>query len=220
VSDHGDMLGERGLWYKMCFFEHAARVPLIVAGPGVAAQHVAAPCSLVDLAPTFREIAGVTAPTAVPLDGVSLWPAATGTGPAPGEAIGEYCAEIAPGRPLFMIRRGRWKYIHCDADTPQLFDMAADPGEAVNLAGAPDHAAVAAAFAEEVARRWDAAAIRADVIATQRRRRAVHAAMQAGRRTAWDHRPERDAAEEFVRTHVSWDDVVHRMQYPPPKRDA
>ncbi|MFC3118988.1 hypothetical protein ACFOHS_15330 [Jhaorihella thermophila] len=55
------------------------------------------------------------------------------------------------------------------------------------------------------------------MIASQRRRRAVHAAMEQGRWTSWDYNPPRDAANEWVRNTVSWDDVVHRMQYPAPK---
>ncbi len=54
LADHGDMLGERGLWYKMSFFEGSAHVPLIVHQPGrVAPRRVAQPVSLVDLAPTL-----------------------------------------------------------------------------------------------------------------------------------------------------------------------
>ena len=218
TSDHGDMLGERGLWYKMTFFEHSARVPLIVAGPGVAQGAVDAPCSLVDLLPTFLDIAGIAADPGLALDGVSLWPAATGGAPAQDQAIGEYCAEMAPAAPVFMIRRGRWKYIHCDADPAQLYDLQADPDELVNLAEDPAHAATVAAFAAEVAERWDSAKISADVIATQRQRRAVHAAMEAGALTSWDYQPRRDAAQEFVRNHVSYGDALNRMQYPAPKR--
>ncbi|RMF40640.1 MAG: choline-sulfatase [Alphaproteobacteria bacterium] len=216
TADHGEMLGERGLWYKMNFFEHAARVPLIVAGPGIRQQRVAAPCSLVDLMPTLMEIAGCDEAPAMPLDGVSLWPTLAEGHESQTEAIGEYCAEMAPGLPVCMIRRGRFKYIHCEADPPQLYDLAADPGEQRNLADDPAHAETAAAFAAEAARRWDGARIRADVIATQKRRRAVHAAMETGAWTSWDYNPPRDAAREYVRNTVSWDDVVHRMQYPPP----
>ncbi|MEM8751415.1 MAG: choline-sulfatase, partial [Pseudomonadota bacterium] len=180
TADHGDMLGERGLWYKMCFFEHAARVPFIVAGPGVASRKVASPSSLVDLLPTVLDAAGVEPADGAPLDGRSLWPIATGAAEDEeadkGEAIGEYCAECA-SHPIFMIRRGRWKYVWCEVDPPQLFDVEADPGERRNLADDPEAAEVAAAFEAEVASRWDAAAIREDVIATQKRRRAVHAAM-------------------------------------------
>ena len=58
TADHGDMLGERGLWYKMTFFEQSARVPLILAGPNVKTGVAAQACSLVDLLPTFIEAAG------------------------------------------------------------------------------------------------------------------------------------------------------------------
>ena len=220
TADHGDMLGERGLWYKMCFFEHAARVPLIVAGPGVRRQSWAAPCSLVDILPTFLDIAGAETDPAMPLDGVSLWPALTAGTAGQTEAIGEYCAEMAPAAPVFMIRRDqgarRWKYIHCAHDPAQLYDLAADPGETTNLAQDPVHGDTARAFADEVRARWDSDAIREHVIATQRQRRAVHAAMQSGKLTSWDFKPPRDPANEFVRNNVSWDDVLHRMQYPPP----
>jgi len=58
LADHGDMLGERGLWYKMSFFEGAARVPLIVSAPGrFAPRRVAQSVSLVDILPTLVELA-------------------------------------------------------------------------------------------------------------------------------------------------------------------
>ena len=216
TADHGDMLGERGLWYKMCFFEHSARVPLIAAGPGVREQVRPEPCSLVDILPTFLDIAGYDQGLGMPIDGKSLWPTLTEGRATQSEAIGEYCAEMAPAYPVFMVRRGRWKYIHCDADPAQLYDIEADPDERHNLLGRPEHAATAREFLTEVETRWDSRKIREDVIATQKQRRAVHAAMQAGRLTSWDYQPPRDAANEFVRNHVSWDDVLHRMQYPPP----
>ena len=61
TADHGDMLGEKGLWYKMNFFEHAARVPLIVAGLGVARGYSTNACSSVDLLPTMIDIGVGTA---------------------------------------------------------------------------------------------------------------------------------------------------------------
>ena len=70
-----------------------------------------------------------------------------------------------------MIRRGRWKYVHCDIDPPMLFDMDADPDELQNLAADPSYAELEAAFASEVRERWDSAQIRADVLASQRMRR-------------------------------------------------
>ena len=81
LADHGDMLGERGLWYKMNFFEPACRIPLIVHAPGrFAPRRVAESASLLDVLPTLAEIAnGGSAPAyAAPIGGRSLLPALTG----------------------------------------------------------------------------------------------------------------------------------------------
>lgn len=215
TSDHGDMLGEKGLWYKMSWLEHSARVPLIFAGPGVREQEVGAPCSLVDILPTFREIAGDAGGLATPINGVSLWPTLARGEETQTEAIGEYCAEMTPGVPVCMIRRGPWKYIHCAYDPPVLYNLEEDPGEMVNLAGDPEFADVEQRFASLAAHLWDDEAIRWDVIGSQYARRMVQAANEVGRMSPWDYQPPRDASQEFVRNTVSWDDVLHRMQYPP-----
>ncbi|MEO0495326.1 MAG: choline-sulfatase [Actinomycetota bacterium] len=217
TGDHGDMLGERGLWYKMSTLDHSMRVPMVMAGPGVVHGTSPEPCSLVDLLPTMLDWAspGEWPALGMDLDGRSLAAAAGGAAPDPdATALGEYCAEAA-SHPIFMIRRGRWKYVHCDTDPPMLFDMDADPGELHDLAGDPAHAEVAATFAAEVARRWDSAAIRRDVLASQRRRRAVHAAMSAGRRVDWDYQPRRDASEEYVRNHMDWTAAAATTRFPP-----
>ena len=218
TADHGDMLGERGLWYKMNFFEHSARVPLIMAGPGIVQGQVGNACSLIDLLPTMLDIAaceGQAKPElGMPIDGRSLLPAAMGGSDTADEAIGEYCAEMA-GHPVFMIRRGSLKYIHCDPDPPQLYDLAKDPGERINRATDPDYADAAASFDEEVNARWDSAALRAQVIASQKQRRAVHAAMDAGATAHWDYNPPRDASQEYVRNHMDWTVAAARFRFPP-----
>ncbi|WP_083445310.1 choline-sulfatase [Ruegeria sp. 6PALISEP08] len=217
TADHGDMLGERGLWYKMNFFEHSARVPLIMAGPGVAKGCASNACSLLDLLPTFVDIAGGSdAIYGEPIDGRSLMPLARRETDPVDEAIGEYCAEMTP-YPVFMIRRGPLKYIHCDPDPPQLYDLSKDPLEKVNRAGDPAYAELSAQFAEEVARRWNSESLRADVISTQRSRRALHSAMEAGAGEAWDYNPPRDATQEYVRNHMDWTVAATRYRYPPLK---
>ena len=214
TADHGDMLGERGLWYKMSFFEHSARVPLVMAGPGV--RHGTAPeaCSLVDMLPTFLEVAGHEGPLAQPIDGRSLLPRARGEADTADEAIAEYCAEMA-GHPVFMIRRGALKYIHCDIDPPQLYDLGRDPAERTNLAEDPAYAGAAAAFAAEVAARWNSAALREDVIRTQRSRHALHAAMEAGAADHWDYNPPSEASQQYVRNHMDWTVAAARYRFPP-----
>ena len=217
TADHGDMLGERGLWYKMNFFEHSARVPLILAGPGIAPGTAPNACSLVDLLPTFLDIAGGSPEMlGEPIDGRSLLPLARGEADPIDEAIGEYCAEMTPW-PVFMIRRGPLKYIHCEVDPPQLYDLSEDPLERRNLADSPDYAEEAKAFAEEAAARWSSTSLREDVIRTQKSRRALHAAMEAGAGEAWDYNPPRDASDEYVRNHMDWTVAAARYRFPPVK---
>lgn len=201
TSDHGDMLGERGLWYKMSFFEPAARVPLIVHAPGrIEPRRIGRPVSLLDLAPTLIELAGGDPPDlAAPLDGRSLGPLLAGdAGDWPDTALAEYTAEAATA-PMFMVRRGRYKYVACVTDPPQLFDLDADPGERDNLAGVPAHAAAERDLAGVAAETWDGDDIARRVVADQRRRRRVFEALMTGRRSLWDFRPPRDASKDYIR---------------------
>jgi len=219
TADHGDMLGERGLWYKMNFFEHSSRVPLIMAGPDIVRGTARNACSLIDILPTLVEIGGGdTTLLGEPVDGRSLMPLARGHHDPVDEAIGEYCAEMTP-YPVFMIRRGPLKYIHCDADPPQLYDLEDDPLERVNLAQNPSHANIAAAFAAEVRERWNSEDLRQAIIATQKSRRTLHAAMQAGAGEHWDYNPPSDASQQYVRNHMDWTEAAGRYRFPPRKDD-
>ena len=215
TADHGDMLGERGLWYKMNFFEHSARVPLVMAGPNIANGASENACSLVDLLPTFIEIAGGDHTLlGEPIDGRSLLPLATGGTDTVDEAIGEYCAEMTPW-PVFMIRRGSLKYIHCDPDPPQLYDLSMDPLEKTNLAKDKSYADHSKAFTQEVAERWDSETLRQNIISTQKSRRALHAAMEAGAGESWDYNPPSDASQQYVRNNVDWTVAASRYRFPP-----
>ena len=218
TSDHGDMLGERGLWYKMNMFEHSARVPLLISGPGVVKGTSDSPCSLVDLLPTILDIGQKEKPEIVmPIDGRSLWPIAQGKVEKNGEAIAEYCAECA-SHPMFMIRRGHFKYIHCEVDPPQLYNIHDDPQELNNLIEDQKFKEMAESFEREVLSRWDSEAIRKNVIATQKQRRGIHAAMEAGISQSWDYNPPRDASNEFVRNHMDWLVAQETKRYPPHQR--
>src|SRR5262249_11800838 len=126
TADHGDMLGERGLWYKMTWFENACRIPLIVAAPGTFKPgRVAGSASHLDLLPPLAGIAadGGAFQPAAEIDGRSLLPVLSG-GTHHDEAIGEYCAEGAVA-PLVMIRRGKWKFVHAPGDPDQFYDLKA-----------------------------------------------------------------------------------------------
>jgi choline-sulfatase len=218
TSDHGEMLGERSLWYKMSFFEGASRVPLIIASPGrFAPRRVAASVSLIDLMPTLIDLAGGNAqPLGIAIDGRTLAPHLHGSG-GHDEAIGEYLAEGAVA-PIVMIRRGAYKFIHSPVDPDQLFDLNRDPCEHDNLADNPSCAALIADFRAEVGKRWDLTELDARVRDSQRRRRLVDSALNKGKIQAWDFQPFRKASRQYVRNSMDLDDLEAMARFPPVAR--
>jgi choline-sulfatase len=215
LADHGDMLGERGLWYKMNFFEPACRVPLIVHAPRrFAARRVTQSASLIDIAPTLCALAGIDlADLATPLDGTSLTGELAG-GAGRDEVIGEYLAEGAIA-PIVMIKRGPYKFVHSPADPDQLYDLDDDPDELRNLAAAAQHADRVRDFLAEAALRWDFTVLHAEVLASQRRRHLVYEALRAGRYTPWDFQPMRDASRLYVRNDQNLEDLEAAARFPP-----
>ena len=214
LADHGDMLGERGLWYKMSFFEASARIPLVVWGPSwFTPRRVGEPVSLADLVPTVIELAGESAPTPVdPLAGRSLLPLCLGR-PQQRDVFGEYLAEGAVA-PIVMIRRGDLKFVHCPADPDQLYDLSADPDELVNLATNPAHTDLVARLRAEVTHRWNLDALTADVLASQTRRRLLDTALRQGRFTPWEYTPPRDGGHEYMRNHLDLNEVERLTRWP------
>jgi choline-sulfatase len=141
TSDHGEMLGELGLWQKFQFYEGSCGVPLMIRVPGRQAGICETPVSLVSLSATLTELAGVE--QIAPNDGVSLVPSITF--PLREKNYGPVFAEygLTSRQPKAMIRTGRWKYTYWLHDTPELYDLKSDPEELRNLAEEPEHAAIA-----------------------------------------------------------------------------
>lgn len=215
TSDHGDMLGERGLWYKMSYFENATRVPLIVHAPKrFQPRRVAESVSLVDILPTLVDFAfdGVAPTFPESIDGRSLLPHLQGQG-GHDEVIGEYLAEGAIA-PLLMIRRGRQKFIHSPVDPDQLYDLVSDPDELNNLVNDPASAELLQSLRAEVAARWDLGELRAEVVASQRRRRFQYSAQVRGARQPWDFQPMKDASQLYMRNHIDLDTLEGRARFP------
>lgn len=197
-GDHGDMLGERGLWYKMSYFESSVRVPLLVNYPKWFEPHrVPRNVSTLDLLPTICDLIGTKPAPYLPMDGVSMMPHLLGK-EGPDTVFAEYTGE-GTVRPMMMIRRGPWKYVICPADEPQFYNLERDPDELDNLARfirvapqTPEEEEAKNAFEKydaEAKAKWDFDAITVQVLQSQRSRRLVWGALTEGAFTSWDHDP-------------------------------
>lgn len=202
LADHGEMLGERGMWYKQNFFEGSARVPLVFNAPArFAPRRVASVVSLVDLLPTLCELAGAMPEGwADPIEGSSFAALLSGEGEQPQRrAICEYTdmGVIAPSR---MIRRGRHKLIYTHGHGDQLYDIVSDPDELQNLTGRAEVREIEGALHAELLADWNPEAVHAAVLASQRRRLFIKAARSASPRHAdWSYQASRDDTKRFVR---------------------
>jgi choline-sulfatase len=207
ASDHGDMLGERGLWYKMSFFEDSVRVPLVVHAPGrFAARRVARSVSLLDLLPTFLELAGGdgSEERADSLDGSSLLPLLDGGDWERPPVVAEYLAE-GTHAPAVMVREGPLKYVHCPTDPDLLFDLDADPLEVENLAADEGRAGEVRRLRAVVEEGWgDLERLARDVVESQRRRLFVTRALARGEQSPWDYRPPDRSVGRYVRGADFW----------------
>ncbi|MBQ0752246.1 MAG: choline-sulfatase [Roseovarius sp.] len=213
VSDHGDMLGERGLWFKMCFYEGSARVPLMISSPGMAPGLITDPVSNIDVCPTLCELAGADMSEVMPwVEGQSLvYLGQGGTRDAP--VAMEYAAEASQA-PLVSLRYGKWKYNRCTLDPDQLFDLEADPHELSNLADDPAHAGTLAQLQAKAAARWDLAAFDAAVRESQARRWVVYEALRKGGYYPWDYQPLQKASERYMRNHMDLNVLEESKRFP------
>jgi len=213
VSDHGDMLGEKGLWFKMSFFEGSSRVPLMISAPGLAPHLETTPVSALDVNPTVCDLAGVEMTSVTPfVDGESLVALAKGAERLTPVAM-EYAAEGSI-TPLVCLRYGKWKYTRCLADPDQLFDLDTDPQETRNLASDPAHAGTLQTLRAKSEARWDLETFDAEVRASQARRWVVYEALREGKYHPWDHSPNRDGANSYMRNHMDLNVLEENKRFP------
>lgn len=212
TSDHGDMLGENGMFFKRTFREWSSRVPLVFSGPGFASgTRVETPVSLVDLLPTLVEMAtGNTSSIENAeggVDGTSLMPWLRGSEPESFPPVTIEHNSDGTVRPTRTIIRGRHKYVHVAEREELLFDLEADPHEWKNVLEDPEYAEVAAELREYCLRDWDGSAENIAIRSSQRRRTFLNQALSEGLYTSWDYQPIVDAKRTYVRRKqgMTWD---------------
>ena len=161
TSDHGDMQGEHGLFWKHVFYEESVRVPLIISWPGriPAGQRSERVVSAVDVAATMLD--ALDAPALPNAAGRSFLPQIDGRADVPGwedVAFSEYCTDkFSPPEGAYqrMIRREEWKYIYYHEQPPQLFNLREDPDELIDRSSDPGCGPVLEELHGEALREWD-----------------------------------------------------------------
>jgi choline-sulfatase len=160
-SDHGEMAGSHGCWWKSIYYEESAAVPLVARWPGVtpSASVTEEICNLLDLPATFADIAGAGS---VDMDGRSLVPFLRGERPGEwrNETFSEFVDERGGNLASRMIRSGRWKlWLHGDDEglPPVMFDLENDPKELCDLGSDPVYADIRDKLVARVMENWNPA---------------------------------------------------------------
>lgn len=152
TADHGEMLGDRGIWYKNSFYDGSASIPFIWSFPPALPQGkvVRTPAMNMDILPTLADLCGLPRPDG--LEGSSLLPVLLGTDDGRNRiALSENYRGNFSGR---MIRTAKWKYFFYTNGEEYLYDLEADPGEEMNLVTRPEHRALADELKRKASAGW------------------------------------------------------------------
>jgi len=171
TTDHGEMAGEHGMWWKSNFYEGAVSTPLIMAWPGNMPAGRRIPEIVSHVGPTLAALAGAEPlPSA---SGRSMAPLLSGsTQDWPNEAFSEYAPQL--GVPATrMIRSGPWKLVHFDGMRPQMFNLEDDPGELRDLGESPAHAEVRRRLLARVLHGWPADEMKRELSRRAREQRLI-----------------------------------------------
>jgi choline-sulfatase len=180
TTDHGDNLGARGFWGKSVMYEESTALPMIMAGPDIpVGRTVSTPVTLADVYATAVETVGERLDAEERgLPSRSLLGIANGETPTRTILSEYHSASSITG--YFMIRHGKWKYVHyAGGYPPQLFDLEADPGEAHDLGTSPAHAAARAECEAKLRALCDPEAVNARAFADQARMIAENGGIEA-----------------------------------------
>jgi len=177
TSDHGEMMGERGMWFKQHFFEWAAHVPLIASLPErYTPKRVSENVSLIDLMPTFLDIAAEEKfdDYIDTIDGQTLLPAMQGEENTLSDiAISEFAADGSTG-PSKMVKKGDWKYMYLEGVETLLYNLKDDPDEMNNLSGQQDYAEIEKELANIALQNWDPEYWKSTIALNQKQRLKIH----------------------------------------------
>lgn len=178
-ADHGEMMGERGMWYKQHFFEWASRVPLIISAPGrFAPGRVSQNVSLMDLMPTFLDLASQDEfdGYSTAIDASSLVPALNGRVTGESRPVyAEFAADGSTGASR-MVKLGGLKYMDLEGRDELLFDLQEDPDELRNLIDDPSHVESVEHLRALARGMWGREEMSETIIRSQRDRILVHQA--------------------------------------------
>lgn len=219
TADHGEMMGERGMWYKQHFFEWACRVPFVVHAPGrFRAARVSQNISLIDLMPTLLDLAEggpFSGYADGGIDGTSLVPALNGdTDSLSDVVISEFAADGSTG-PSRMVKKGPWKYMYLEGEDELLYDLLSDPHELDNKINNNDVADVAAELRRIAFDDWDPDAWRTEIAQDQQRRLLIH--RSTGGEPTWVNIVRTDDDRRYIRNAGAADTKAKaRLPYVPP----
>ncbi|WP_417729572.1 choline-sulfatase [Roseovarius sp.] len=202
TSDHGDMLGERGMWFKRSFYEGSMQVPMIWHNPKRIKPGRRRECvSLGDLCPSFAELGGAKDMSdryGSDQSSSFLGLIMDSSDSVKDEAIAEY---YGPGviEPWLAIRQGDYKYAWTRNAPELLFNLADDPDEQTDLSEDPAYAEVKARLKERLLGRYDVEAVTRRAAREKETRIFLHDALSTNGGYHWDYQPYFDATRQYVR---------------------
>lgn len=216
TSDHGEMLGERGMWYKHCFFEWSVRVPLIITySKQLAPRRVVEPVSHIDLLPTLLDFAdnGCYRGETEEIDGQSLLPLMSSASENDHKPVISDYASIGPCVPCRMIRVGAWKMIYIYEQDPLLFNLEKDPTELQNLCDSLEGKGMREKLEAALLTDWDPRAIAQQVRSSQRSRLFIKKSLKGTE--GWDFKVRPNDGSRYVRGDHDETKRRHRFPYVP-----
>ena len=200
TADHGEMMGERGMWFKQHFFEWAARIPLVIHCPKKwRSSRISQNVSLLDIMPTLLDAANGSqySDLVEPLDGHTLIPALEGDpSNLPDVALSEFAADGSTG-PSKMVKKGPWKYMNLEGVDTRLYNLETDPLEQTDLSNNPAHADIQAELEAIALDGWDAETLRTTIALDQQRRLRVH--KSTGGTPSYVNQVRYDDGERYIR---------------------